>query len=75
MVRPTCGDFILYDSEELGLIVAEITNKVDNDLVRMLSLRCVVTGRKLTVGLFTQDQIDRVKRALTEMEVLAWLAK
>ena len=49
--------------------------RVNNDLIRYCKYVDLVTGKKGSVGFYTPEQMRRIKRQLSEMEVIAWMAK
>jgi hypothetical protein len=69
------GAYVLYEDDEFALGVVKLTKVMDNDLARFFVGECVLTGKKVVGGLYTDENFARIKCVLTEMEVLAWLAR
>lgn len=54
-------------------VLIKVTARSDNDLVRYVKGECVLTGKEITHGMYTDDQIQRVGPPLNEMQVIAWV--
>lgn len=74
-MTPKTGDYILFDHEKHGLIPVHVTKVMDNDVARFWKGVCLATGEEITGGLYTDENFARIKRTLTEMEVLAWASR
>jgi len=69
------GQFRVITLLEDPPVLIEVTSIVNNDLCRAVTGNCVVTGREVSHGLYTEGQQERVGPPLNEMEVIAWAAK